>query len=158
MATALKGFRDLETVDGEITEDLFSKIELVEAAQKALELNTRRRRSANNAASNSKVNNAVAELSSTLLEWGQLVRPSSALIPAQVFSDSVKQEIRALYNLAGDGLNNKDYTDEYVAELTSRVNSIRQQLDIGTTDSEETWVPETIEGVEEDGEFYPLVP
>jgi len=157
MATALRGFRDLEITDSEITEELLSKIELVEAAQKALELNTKRRRSANNTASISKVNNAVAELSSTLLEWGQLARPSSALNPAQVFSDSVKQEMRSLYNLAGEGLNHRDYTNEYATKLTSRVESITQQLEIGTTDSEATWVPETIEGEDEDGEAQPLV-
>jgi len=146
MATALRGFRDLEIIDSEITEELLSKIALVEAAQKPLELNTKRRRSANNTASISKLNNAVAELSSTLLEWGQLARPSSALNPAQVFSDSVKQEMRSLYNLAGEGLNHRDYTNEYATKLTSRVESITQQLEIGTTDSEKTWVSETIKG------------
>jgi len=32
MATALRGFRDLKIIDSEITEELLSKIELVEAA------------------------------------------------------------------------------------------------------------------------------
>jgi len=122
-----------------------------------LELNTKRRRSAKNTASISKVNNAVAELSSTLLEWGQLARPISALNPAQVFSDSVKQELRSLYNLAGKGLNHRDNTNKYATKLTSRVESITQQLEIGTTDSEATWVPETIEREDEDGEAQPLV-
>lgn len=153
MAKALKGFRNLEIIDSEITEDLLSQIGLVGAAQKALELKTKRRRSANITASISRVNNTVAELSSTLLEWGQLARPSAAPKFAQVFSDSVKQEMRALYNLAGEGLSYTDYTDEYVAELTSRVESIRQQLNNGNTDCEKTWVPETMEGEAQKGVF-----
>lgn len=180
MAKVLKGFRDLEIIDSEIIEDLLSKIDLVEAAQKALELNTERRRSASNSASISKVDNAIADLSSTLLEWGQLARPSKVLSPPQVFSNSVKQEMRILYNLAGEGLNCTDTADKYVAELTSHVNSTRQQLNLagedlsctdttveyvakltsrlysvrqqlgsGTVDSDETWVPETMDAEDE---------
>jgi len=138
MAKALKGFRNLEIIDSEITKNLLSQIELVETAQKALELKTKRRRSANITASISRVNTTIAELSSTLLEWDQLARPSAAPKFAQVFSDSVRQEMRALYNLAGEDLSYTDYTDEYVAELTFRVESIRQQLNNRNTDCEET--------------------
>ena len=89
MATVLKDFRDLEVIDSEIVEDLLNKIDVVEPAQKALEWNNKRRRSASNTVSARKVDDAVADLSSTLLEWGQLARPSSAVNPPQAFSNIV---------------------------------------------------------------------
>jgi len=95
-------------------------------------------------------------LSSTLYEWGQLTRLASATNFAQPFSDSVKYGFRKLYNLAEEGLNHTASIDKYAAELTSCVRSIRQELEIGTIDSEETWVSDSVEGKDENGEYQPL--
>ena len=66
--------------------------------------------------------------------------------------------MRALCNLACEGLSNTNPTDEYVAELTSRIDAACKQLETGTTNDEATWVPETMEAMNENGESAPPLP